>query len=263
MRRNKQHKRRGGGSRRGGKNFALRAIHSVPFSIPSFYLEQATSGNGGFTTAVSAATLTAANSFPVDPYNVGGNIYNMASLYTHWRLRKCRITYVPFVSASGVIPNVSGATTSPNYGDRAFSLAFIEDGSLTGSSFTSMLLSGGKVFNTSRKQSLSLTGGLASSQWYYSSTTAGSPSAIDKRLACPGTLNMAFSDTSTTATLRYGVFIISGICDYQGLLDRTVPIGISLKDDEKQQQAQQQRPLQLTQHNTIPQLQSQQNKGWF
>jgi hypothetical protein len=220
-------------------------ILSVPFSVPSFYLTQASSGNGGFTTAVSGASLTASNGFPIDPFNIGGNVYQMAALYTFYRLRQMRITYVPFTAANGMVPTVTGSTASPTYAGRVFALHVVLDPSLTNTNFASILASSGAVRNTTRGFSYSVRGGLFS-QWRYCSTTGSSPSTIDMRQACPGKCEMAYSDTSTTGTQTYGLFMLSGTADYEGVLDRSIPVGLSAsfqtpvlslktssKDDEK------------------------------
>ncbi len=231
----KRYNRGKGRFKRGGvNNLSCQRIRSVPFSVPSFYLEQASTGNGGFSTAGSAASITAQNGFAVDPFNLGGIVYQMAALYSRYRLKNCRITYIPFTTQSGVVSNVSGATASPNYGDRAFAVHYTEDPAFSSSNFISMLAAGGKVCNTSRRFTLGMSGNLASS-WKYSSTTSASPTTIDLRDSSTGRVEIAFSDTSTTATARYGIFILSGVAEFEGLIDRAVVIGNSEEKENKQE----------------------------
>lgn len=235
--------------KRGGvNNIVSRRILSVPFSVPSFYLDQASSGNGGFSTAGSAASITAQNGFPVDPFNLGGIVYQMAALYSRYRLKNCRITYIPFTTQSGVISNVSGATASPNYGDRAFAVHYTEDPAFLSSNFISMIAAGGKVGNTSRRLTMGMSGNLASS-WKYSSTTSASPTAIDLRDAATGRVEIAFSDTSTTATARYGIFVLSGVAEFEGLIDRAVTIGLSVDENKHKDE-----PELISEHVPQPQL---------
>jgi len=202
-------------------------VVTAPFSVPSFYLDQASTGNGGFTTAVSASSFTAANGLSLDPFSIGGNVYQMASLFSYYRIRRLRLTYIPFSSSSGVASIPSGVSTTPSYTDRAFAIQFTGDPAFTNSSFTSILASTGKAFNTSRRGVLDVRGPLLGG-WKYTTTTASTPLADDLRMACVGRLQIAFSDTSTTQTQRFGIFLLSGVADYRGILDRAVPIGVSL-----------------------------------
>lgn len=207
-------------------------IVSVPFSVPSFYLAQASSGNGGFTTAVSGASLTANNGFSVDPFNIGGNVYQLASLYAMYRIRRLTLTYVPFDTASGVGSIVTGGASSPTYLNRAFAMHFVLDPAFTNSSYTSILASSGLPGNTTRRYVYNVRGGNLK-MWRYTSTTSASPTGIDLRYSAVGRIEMAFQDTSTTATANYGMVMLSGIADYEGVIDRSVPIGLSISQEER------------------------------
>lgn len=201
-------------------------VTTVPFAVDSFTLDQASSGNGGFTSQASAASLTAANGFNLDPYNLGGLPYRMGTNFIQYRLKWVKIGYKPYMSASGVVNTVSGATSTPSYGVRNFALGFSADPFIVLASYGSIIIGGGIEGNTSRPCQISMRGGTLNT-WRYTSTTTASPSNIDLRMVAPVRVNVAFSNTSTTATLTYGGFLITGVMELRYPLDNAVPVGLS------------------------------------
>lgn len=201
-------------------------VTTTLFQTPSFLVEQAASGNGGFTSSASAASITAANGFPLDPFNVGGHLYHMASLFSEWRLRWVRIDYIPYSTPSGVMSTVSGTTSSPSYGSRNFAMGIMDDPDFTPVTYNGIVISGKSVeSNTAQRVSLSHSSG-ALRTWRFTSTTGSSPTTIDLRMTAPADVRFAYQQTSTTNVVTYGNIIVTGLVDFRGVIDNFAPVGI-------------------------------------
>lgn len=210
-----------------GANSSLQSLTSTfPFREVPFRITQASSGTGGLTSVTSGGSSSAANSVPIDPYQVGGRMGAVAQLYTLYRVRYLRITYVPDATASGVTESVSGATTTPSYVSRAFAWGINRDPALSTLSYSQLIQMGGSFGNTTRLQTLTFVN--RAPQWYFTSTTASSPSTIDLRMTAPLQLRFAYFNTSTTAAASYGHLIFNIICQFKGILPESAALGLSL-----------------------------------
>jgi len=214
-------------------------IVRVPFYSPSFVIAQGTSGNGGFTTLASASSSTLLNGFALDPFQIGGVPYRMASTFLQWRLKWVKLDYIPQTTLSGVTNTIVGPTSAPTYANRNFAWALMGDPEALYTTYTSILVSNsGVASNTAKRSSLFAKGGTLSS-WRYTTTTTGpSPTSIDLRMVAPMTVRFAFVEASTTAAFTYGTVIISGLAEFRYEQDFTAPIGLSLsppKSEEKKE----------------------------
>jgi len=226
-RQNKQSK--GTRVQKSGDNVSATVV-SFPYHEYPIRLTQTTSGTGGFTsTGAGSASFTAAQSFVIDPFNIGGRLNYIAGCFLEWRLRNLIIKYSPSgLSSSGVEEVVNGGTTTPSYAPRPFAIMLFDDPALVFSTYTAMLLSGGKSTNTTRSLTLGpySSGGL--SKWRFTSTVAanaGPPSSIDYRLAAPAKLMMAYFNASSTSAESFGDFIFSGVAEFRSPCSVSLPIG--------------------------------------
>ena len=239
-------------------NIQSGAVTSCPFVVDSFLVDQATSGNGGFTSQASAASKSSANNFFVDPYNLGGMPYHIASLFMQYRFLWVKIDYIPYSTASGVLTTTSGQTSAPVYGSRNFAWGFQADPYAISSTYTSIVIGGGQESNTSRRSSIIMRGGTLSA-WRYTTTTAASPTYIDLRMVAPAVVNFAYQQASTTLATTYGNIKISGVMQVRYQIDNAAPIGLSLQSTEniRPQSADEQKS------NKKPDNQSVGARGWF
>jgi len=214
-------------------------ITSVNFRTPSFYLDQASSGTGGFTSAGSPTSITAQNGIIIDPFQIGGQIYRFAALFLKYRLRRLRVRYIPFSAVSGVQSIVAGSTTAPSYASRPFSLGFIYDPGFGASNYLGLVISGGQECQTSKSTFIDMSGPNLG-KWRYTSNTTGT--AIDYRQMAASELKVYFADTSTTTTQRFGVFFFEGSADFQYQTDYSVPIGATLSIKSTEPESEEKKP---------------------
>jgi len=171
----------------------------------------------------------------LDPFIIGGRLHTMASLFTQYRMLRCSFQFVPRSTASGVMSNVAGTTTTPSYGSRTISVGTSPDAAYAPSTYLQILDMGGKSKNTSRGFSLNITR-MIDKRWKFTSATNASPTVIDLR-SCAFTLfACAFSDTSTTASATYGSWICRWYADFRGPIASAPAIGLqfhSNMEDEK------------------------------
>jgi hypothetical protein len=196
-------------------------------------LTQTTSGKGGFTsTGAGSASFTASQVFVIDPFNMGGRLGSLSNCFLEYRIVKLLVQYnAAGLSLSGVEEIVTGGSTTPSYAARPFSICMLEDPALVFTTYTAMLLSGGRACNTSRPFSLGPFKGGGLSKWRFTSTVAaaaGPPTGIDYRLAAPAQLRMAYFNDSSTAVESFGDFIFTGIVQFRGPCSISAPIGIQI-----------------------------------
>lgn len=203
----------------------------VPLRGIPFVVNSGTSGTGGLVSANSGASLTNANSVPIDPFTLGGRCSALAADFLMYRIKWIRFVYNPYGSASGVAVTPAGLTTTPSYAERAFAWGCVDDSGISGSlSYQLLVEYGARVCRTSQLQSFTLRGGTLS-QWRYTSTTSASPTAIDLRMIAPVKLWFYFADTSTTLSTSYGAITYDAVFEFRGAADNLQPIGL---DEVKQ-----------------------------
>jgi len=136
------------------------------------------------------------------------------------------IRYVPsFTTSSGLEEVVSGSTTAPTYGARAFCWAIACDPNITLPTTGAMLEYGGRAGNTSRSSSLRVV--VRDPRWMYTSTTTASPTNIDMRFAAPLELFFRWVSTSTTNTQNYGHLILNFTAEFMGPIATQTTIGVA------------------------------------
>jgi hypothetical protein len=195
-------------------------------SIP-FYVDQASSGTGGLTTANSQASVTASNSVNLDPFTIGGRFYLTASDFLEYRIMKLRARYFPSVSDSGVVSDPDGPETTETYAQRSFCWGIVEDPNATGLAFLTGVEAGLKLGRTNKPSTITMADRQLRT-WRYNSTVstyASPPSGIDFRLVSPGCLKFFFSSTSTTAAQRYGFIILDTVVQFRSPVANLVPVG--------------------------------------
>jgi hypothetical protein len=195
-----------------------------------FYVDQATSGNGGITSAGSAASLTAATTAIIDPFMLGSRLYTLAADFQEYKIEEIRFRYIPFVSQSGVTNNPAGpvAGGTATVAERVFAWGFHTDPAITASSFLLAVEAGYKIIRTCQPASLFISNQHLK-QWRFVSTTttaASPPSSIDERMVAPLQMSILWSDTSTTATQRYGCIMYDAVVAFRTPIANAVPIGV-------------------------------------
>lgn len=201
-------------------------------------VSQASSGTGGLTSVTSNGSYSAANSVNIDPYNVGGRMAEVSAVFTKYRIKRLRIRYLPDTTMSGVTDLVAGPSGSPNYVSRTFAWGFNRDPALSTLNYTQLIQMGGSVGNTAKPQTLTFVNN--DPAWFFTSTTASSPTTIDLRLVAPLQLRFAYFNTSTTATASYGHLVFDMVVQFQGPIANSGPLGftslqstVESKEDEK------------------------------
>jgi len=228
--------------------FLLSSVCTIRCRGVPFTLVQASSGNGGISTASSGASLTAANSVPLDPFTLGGRAATLSADFMQYRILELKLSYQPYVSYSGMISTTIGATTTPSSAERGFAWGVLDDPGISGTlGFNSLIEYGAQVNRTCQRATISLRGGTLS-DWRFISTTTSSPTAIDLRMVAPVKLWMAFVDTSSTSTSTYGAIIYDAIFQFRGPAQNLLPIGNPLPSISEKPESKQPEP------NT---------KGWF
>jgi hypothetical protein len=232
-RNNNKRPARGRGRRRGGISLSLsdnsinNQVSTLRFRSIPFYVDQASSGTGGLTTANSQASVTATNSVNLDPFTIGGRFYLTASDFLEYRILKMRIRYCPSTSSSGVVSDPDGPETTETYAVRSFCWGIVEDPNATGLAFLTGVEAGLKLGRTSSPSSITMSDRQLR-MWRYNSTVstyASPPSGIDFRLVSPGCLKFFFSSTSTTASQRYGFILIDTVVQFRSPVANLVPVG--------------------------------------
>jgi len=221
--RGKQGKRSGGFG-----SMSARQSKIVTFTtreIP-FRITQATSGTGGITSVTSSTSSSNVNSVAIDPFSIGGRTLTIAQLFTKYRFRKVTMRYIPDTSYSGVVESISGPTTTPSYGSRVFAWGVNRDPALSTLSYSQLVQMGGVVGNTNRSSRLVFINN--DSSWFFTSTTAASPTTIDLRMAAPLQLRFAYGTASTTAIGSYGQLVFDIEFQVQGDIPPSAPLGLAL-----------------------------------
>jgi len=169
----------------------------------TFNVQQTTSGTGGFSSTTQAqVSISSANSIYLDPYTLGGRMYDFAGLFGQYMIRSLTVSYTPFLSDSGVVATPGGANTTPSYAHRTFGIVALADPAFILTTYPGIMSVGGKSFQTNKKGTYRFAG--IPRDWKYCTTTSSSPSTIDERQACFGVLCIAFEDSSTASSTTYG-----------------------------------------------------------
>jgi len=195
-----------------------------------FRITQATSGTGGITSVTSSTSSSNVNSVAIDPYTIGGRTLVIAQLYTKYRIRRVVIRYIPDTSFSGVVESISGPTTTPSYGSRVFAWGINRDPALSTLSYSQLVQMGGAVGNTNRSSRLVFINN--DNSWFFTSTTAASPTTIDLRMVAPLQLRFAYGTASTTAIGSYGQLVFDIDIQCSGDIPPSAPLGLSLSPPE-------------------------------
>jgi len=199
---------------------------------------QATSGTGCLYNSDSKSSLTAAGRVVLDPWSLGGRFFYCSSLFTQYKVNRCKFTYVPYSGQNGLLntPTGSGSTSAV----RTFALGAYPDPAAAFSTFNDDVADGAVVMNTTRRGVLDV-GARSITRWLFTSASAASPSGIDERLCSFATLSAHFPDTSTTAAVQYGVILLDIDVSFRGMIASDPPIGLSLpgpstdrQEDEKE-----------------------------
>lgn len=214
------------------KNFSNGAMQMSTFrtritGVP-FRITQTTSGTGGLTTAESSATLSAANSAPLDPFTIGGRLLALGSNFQQYRVVRGKLTFVPDGTSTGLIEIVSGPTAAPTYAARPFAIGIFKDPALSTLTYTNIIDGGGKWGSTSKGKQLTI----GPSPWLWTSTTTASPTSIDLRETAFGKLYFAYFNASTTASPSFGHLILQLDLEFKGVIFNAVPIGFTQSPPE-------------------------------
>jgi len=205
-------------------------VTTMRFRGIPFYVDQASSGTGGFTSANSGLTLTASNTVNIDPFNLGARISNVAADFQEYMIQKIRFKFCPANASSGADETVAGATTTPGYSMRTFAWGVLTDPGL-GTSFLNGVEAGFKIGRTTSPSTI-MVNTPHLHQWRFISTVAAGaapPTTIDYRMVAPVKLGFYFSDTSTTTTARYGFIQYDAIVKFRAPANNAVPIGSSIQ----------------------------------
>jgi len=172
----------------------------------------------------SKLSLSSAGAAILDPFGIGGRLYQMASLFLHWRVRRMRLRYIPVCTQSGVIENAAGTVAGGTavVADRGFAWCVSNDPAFGTPSFANLVGFGGAVGNTSRG---SVVVAPRDNRWYFTSTTVSTPGAIDTRMATPYELYFQFDSTSSTANVQYGYIVIDATVEFRGPVFYSNPVG--------------------------------------
>lgn len=193
-------------------------------STPSFFVGQASSGTGGITTDDSLVSMTGANVTDLTPFVIGGRVDGIAAYFQQYRVRRGAIRFHPWSTISGLTTTVTGSTTTPSFSLRDFAVMVFKDPLTRSTNYTyqSLLDSGGLAARTSQPFTLKLP----KSDWLWTTLQNASPNIIDLRLVAFGCLQVAFRDTSTTASANYGNLTVDLDLDYRFPIKSTPPIGM-------------------------------------
>lgn len=201
----------------GQANVAFIRTRAIPFRVT-----QASSGTGGITTVDSGASVTAANSVTLDPFTMGGRFAAFATQFQEYRIARGVLTYIPDTSSNGLVDIVAGATTTPSYENRTFSIGLFRDVALGTITYSAILEAGGALGSTSRQKRIRVT----PTKWLWTSTTSASPTTIDLRMVAFGRIYFSFFNPSTTATASYGHIMFDLFVEFRGAIQSAAPVGI-------------------------------------
>lgn len=205
----------------------LGQMSTIRIREASFAVQSTTSGTAGIIGNAGNVGATPLGDVQITPYALGGRAFNMAAVFSEWRVRSIRFEYEPaYVTASGVVDNEAG-TTTPTYDSRAFAWGVERDPAIALGSTSSIYAAGGRYNNTSRKSSLVYTP--KDGEWFYTTTTAAYASAtsIDFRLVCPCVLWFRFSVASTTQ-ITYGLINVQAVLQFRHPNPTVNPVGMQL-----------------------------------
>ena len=223
-------RRRNGGGRGIPSLSALtQRVVRVPFRGIPYNITQASSGTGGFSSVASLSSVTAANTVLIDPFSIGGRFADVAICFTRWRIRSIKAEYVPaYTTASGVVDLPGGASATANYISRPFVWGLISDPAFNAGTYYAMVEAGGVTGNTSRYSQC--VARVRDPRWYFGTSTAASPTAIDQRMIAPFMLVWRFQSSSTTTTATYGNVILSFEAEFCGPALETAQVGLTSSD---------------------------------
>ncbi len=229
----------------------------IPWNI-----QQTTSGTGGFSANESKGSASASNQVVLDPFQIGGRLYQFASLFDQYRLNSVRIRYEPFIGPTGSIQTPTGAQNSGGLFERCCTMSYFADPNSAPSDFKGDIGAGGVMFRTCERKTL-VEKSLQGSPWLYTSTTGSSPTAIDLRQSSFGALSFHYSDTSSTNSVTYGCIVVHWDVTFRSPLPYSNPLGFARVERPPISSQSTQPPQPEESKQVIPMGQPVQTAGWF